>query len=546
MDGSKEKKWFVYLVDHHEGPFSLEEIQEKLSHGQLSGTSYVWADGMADWKMMTEVEVFESLLRAGHERTVPALTMPNLIASEPLQQARVLEPRIDQVAPRAPEPQPQQSATLVSSSVSLAELSANNLVSVPLASSGYAARDSFRTAEPMQGQKKPGRLKAFLKWAFFLLVVAGAAVAYIGGFLGPLLNSQTLRNGTQAINGYADPLLMTLTEKAPFLGQWISPIPQLQDVNHEDFEALKAAARMKLSTVGPQLALAVSRNDLINPTFYASSNLPDGAIFDIYVEGISDTLLNQLSFSAKGQVVISRRLGETSALKGLDGKIFPRGQYVVMAVDPETQPAEVKAYTSRLQALPQDTLPLTFPKGLKVVAMKSYFLGGAKDANYTTRLKEYHDKLAEKARNELSECKQFAATLDMQLSSTMSKFAFLHRGKKVSPAQAKVWGAFDKQWTALSTQLNQAFAQVTPETLKTDYFYGTLYQTSQQASQAVSKLHEIQNSVYSSTADPKSAEIQLGEASAIAQTAVNELKAKIDYVDKLPPKPNGMPNRDGL
>jgi hypothetical protein len=178
--------------------------------------------------------------------------------------------------------------------------------------------------------------------------------------------------------------------------------------------------------------------------------------------------------------------------------------------------------------------------------MKSYFLGGIKDANYTTRLKEFHDKLAEKARNEMGECKQFAATLDMQLSSTTQKFLFLHRGKKFSPAQAKVWGAFDRQWTALSDQLNQSFGKITADSLKNDYFYGALYQASQQASQAVMRLHEIQNSVYTSTVDAKSAEIQLGEASAIARNAVNELKTKIDYVDKLPPKPNGMPNRDGL
>jgi hypothetical protein len=85
MDGFKEKKWFVYLVDHHEGPFSLEEIQGRLSQGQLSGTSYVWADGMADWKMMTEVEMFDSILKTGAERTIPSLTMPHLIRDEPLQ-----------------------------------------------------------------------------------------------------------------------------------------------------------------------------------------------------------------------------------------------------------------------------------------------------------------------------------------------------------------------------------------------------------------------------------------------------------------------------
>jgi hypothetical protein len=554
MDGFKEKKWFVYLVDHHEGPFSLEEIREKLSQGQLSGTSYVWADGMADWKMMTDVEVFESILKSGADRTIPSLTMPHLIRDEPLQQladgptlgsGRKLETESSGFHRQQQQLQPeQQSATLFSTG----ELSPKNLTSVPLDSPSYSGRASYQTPDPIDydAPKKPrSRLKGFLKILFFLIVIGAAATAYVGGYLGPVLNSQALRSSAQTLSAYTDPLLMVLTDKVPVLGQFISPIPQLQDVDKEDFEALKAAARVNLEA-GPRLALALSRNDLINPTFYASSNLPDGAVFDIYVEGIPETLLNQLSFSAKSRVVISKRLGETSALKGLDGKMFPRGQYIVMAVDPDTQPANVKAYTSRFQTLPPDSIPRNLPKELRVVASKTYFLGGAKDANYTTRLKEFHDKIAEKARNEVSECKQFAATLEMQFTSTVQKYAFLHHGKKFSPAQAKVWGAFDRQWTGLMDQLNQAFGKITPESLKTDYFYGPLYQASQQASQAVGRLHEIQNGVYTSTVDAKSAEIQLGEATAIAQTAVNELKAKIDYVDKLPPKPNGMPNRDGL
>jgi hypothetical protein len=562
MDGFKEKKWFAYLVDHHEGPFSLEEIQGKIAQGQLSGTSYVWADGMADWKMMTDVEVFDSMLTAGSDRTVPALTMPTLIRNEQLAPlathsstpvgGMALHTTEPTQAPATKSEAPHASALIVSASHDIENFSGGSqlLTSIPLDTPAYAGREMYQTRPVVitgseEGSPSRSRLKKFLKVMFFLLILGGAAVAYIGGYLGPVLNSQVLRNGTQTLSTYADPLLITLTDKVPFLGQWISPIPQLQDVDKEEFELLKTAARAKLD-VSPQLALALSRNDLVNPTIYASSNLPDGAIFDIYIEGIPETLLNQLSFSARGQVVISKRLGETSALKGLDGKIFPRGQYLVMAVDPDTQPGEIKSSISRFQAVPPESLPHDFPKDLKVVAMKSYFLGGPKDANYTTRLKEFHDKMADKARNEMNECKQFAATLEMQLSSTTQKFAFLHHGKRFTPAQAKVWGAFDRQWTALMDQLNQAFGKITPESVKNDYFYGALYQLSQQASQAVNKLHEIQNSVYTSTVDPKSAEIQLGEASAIAQTAVNELKAKIDYVDKLPPKPNGMPNRDGI
>src|SRR3954467_9410853 len=61
MDGFTDKKWFVYIGDHHEGPFSLEDIQGKMAQGQVTRNSYVWAEGMADWKAMIEMSEFGSL-----------------------------------------------------------------------------------------------------------------------------------------------------------------------------------------------------------------------------------------------------------------------------------------------------------------------------------------------------------------------------------------------------------------------------------------------------------------------------------------------------
>jgi hypothetical protein len=39
MDGFSEKKWFVYMGDHHEGPFSLDEIQGKLRQAEVSAST---------------------------------------------------------------------------------------------------------------------------------------------------------------------------------------------------------------------------------------------------------------------------------------------------------------------------------------------------------------------------------------------------------------------------------------------------------------------------------------------------------------------------
>jgi GYF domain 2 len=45
----QEKIWFIYLTDHHEGPFTVAEVAEKVSAGLVNGQSLSWKDGMAEW-----------------------------------------------------------------------------------------------------------------------------------------------------------------------------------------------------------------------------------------------------------------------------------------------------------------------------------------------------------------------------------------------------------------------------------------------------------------------------------------------------------------
>ncbi len=73
-----EKKWFVYLGDHHEGPFSLDEIKEKMTQGVVRTDMYVWAEGMVDWVPMVEVSEFSMLVS-------PVVEPPSVEMSAPLE-----------------------------------------------------------------------------------------------------------------------------------------------------------------------------------------------------------------------------------------------------------------------------------------------------------------------------------------------------------------------------------------------------------------------------------------------------------------------------
>ena len=553
MDGFTEKKWFIYLGDHHEGPFSLEEIQAKMGQGQFTPTNFVWAEGMSDWKMMTEVEAFGSILNPSAPPAPPEMP-PQLLSSGP-----ELSPMLSAAGPSsgfsaitldtgsfaapirqaASAPAPILEAT-GPSLMSEADMSPPPPMEIELTQTGISATDEINRPDVMsEPETKRALAGQMVKMGMLLLFVAGIGIAYNEGYLNTLFNSQSVKSAVGMVSNMAEPLLTTLG---------ISPIPKLTDVDADDFEQLKTAAKGKIDQAGPQIAVALSKADPLNPTFYVGSNLPDGTILDLYIEGIPDSLLNQLSFTAKTQVTITKKFAKSTAVQFAPGaQAFVRGQYMLFVADPETQPANVKPILAKMQAINPQTAPTSVPHGIRVLAAKTYFLGGQKDSTYTARLQEFHAKLQAKAQQELSELKQIMATYDSQLTETNQKFSGLKKGKRLTPGQKKAWETFHAQWTGLNQQLSQTFANLTPELLQNNYFYGSMYKMSQQVGEKLSALHEMQSSYFAGTVtDPKAFEIQQGEANAIAHSSIEELKTKITQIENTAPTPNGLPKRDGI
>ncbi len=515
MDSFIEKKWFVYINDRHEGPFSFEEIQGKMSEGLVHAESYVWTDGMQDWKIMTEIEDFNSVLNpstlAGRANAHPAgmNIEPVVLLESPVTEEKTGDMNVEELV------QVQKMAIPSSSP----EVSKN--------------RRSF----PALGLY----FKVF-RWLLFLTFLVGASLAYRSGYLD--LSRSKFQTEIEKTTDAARPYLLILLEKLPFLSQWISPIPSLPDVTHEDFEELKGAAREKLEVAGPKISLALSRADPLLPAFYLASNLPDGARFHLWIMGKGDTLLNHLSFETQTDVVLEKKLGKTQEIRLSDGKSLPRGEYMIYVSFADLQPQQVKPFQGLIAGLYIGSSTL-LPKNTKVIAQKPYFLGGPKDSAYFSRLKDYHEKLQLKVSGELNEIKQFTATLGSQLESTKTKFSLVKKGK-VSIRQKKLWSSFHSDWAQLESQLDQIFNRWTPDVIRTDYFYSVLYRMTQQLGQEIEKVHRFHDAFFGGVLDLKAFDIQLGAALSSAESALSLLKAKIDQAKNLQPTLNGMPRREGL
>lgn len=60
----QEKIWFIYLTDHHEGPFTAAEIAEKAQAGLVTGQSLAWKDGMPEWVPAETIPELQAALQA--------------------------------------------------------------------------------------------------------------------------------------------------------------------------------------------------------------------------------------------------------------------------------------------------------------------------------------------------------------------------------------------------------------------------------------------------------------------------------------------------
>ncbi len=494
MENNTEKKWFVYVKDHHEGPHSLLEIQEKLIQGRVESEGFVWSEGMEEWQRMTDVSAFQPLLK-----------------NKPLGLG---------IQPKTWEPDP------------LSEAKAPDL-------------KSPSKEDPTEGEPSPApstRSRLLMRGGITLALLTGLVGASRLGYLDPLVELPVVQRLTDQMSQWTRPILLKAVETLPFTESWISPIPRLDDVSPDDFEELKRAARASLKKHGPQFAIGLSRSHPGAPSFYVTTNAGEGFKFRIFVVGIPDTLLNQLSFISETESVVTQALGKTDAIRYADGRVIPRGEYRVVLTAAEDQPAAVKAALKSAPLIPSDSIH-ELTKSTQVLAVKSYFLAGNKDRSYQERLKDFHEKLRARASSEMTEAKQFMITLSSQFDLTQDKFTQLGKAKP-TPQQRKQWEKFHNEWSKMQGELDQIFQKWSPESLKNEYFYGEFFQLLQSLGHSVSQVHGLQHGYFTGVQGLKDVHTTVKAESIETVRLLELIKGKVERAEKLPPTPSGMPQRE--
>lgn len=529
--------WFVYSGYQYEGPFEAEQIRSRIHAGDLSANHYIWSEEMPDWVRVQDVRDFSSSLdtarKAGIEcdespygdelpGDLPPFSMEEF--SEEREELLEEEP-LKAIPVETLQSSPSVAAALLRE---LTEKQEKVKELIPAAVEFYSPGAVLNISPDVV---EPQVEKSVSRWQLIAREVE------------KFLKKDPRRAGAIAASGL---LLITILPFAFRSGGSRHEIVALSDVSQEEYKELRTTAAQPVGRNGPSLALAMSRADALAPFFYVATNLPDGARFVVMIEGVEETLLGRTHVSVHAAVTARGGLARTPAFKQSDGRSFPRGDYQIYVSDAPNEPAAVH---SLIKDLPAITLPADAPSKLSqpvhLLARKTYFLGGAKDAAYQQNLKAYHKRLQQRAEAELVELKQFTETLEDQLSQTIASFQAA-MGRNRPGETSSRWPVFHREWTRLEAQISGIFGNWNPATLEDDYFYFKIYSLLKQAERKVSEIHQAQNSLLESHGSDPDREIRISGDASVAQSSILAIKAKIAHAASQAPSANGMPQRQGL
>lgn len=76
------KEWFIFKGTHHLGPFSLQEMEEFVSVGEINAQSLVWREGAEKWEALGKIQELKFLVNKSAPPPVPTpapkATLPEL------------------------------------------------------------------------------------------------------------------------------------------------------------------------------------------------------------------------------------------------------------------------------------------------------------------------------------------------------------------------------------------------------------------------------------------------------------------------------------
>lgn len=543
MNTENEKKWFVYVGDHHEGPLSEAEVYQRKQKGQVNPDSYVWREGMADWVLLSQVTDLTQAMEALKAAEPPPSAKPHLELAptpEPETPGMPTDAHPETVGNGSESTERHDGPEILQGNHSESSTDFEPLVNASPAAEAKAARLHQAKLAPNTSRAKQVANKVL--YAFAATLSIGVSLL-IFALVGLVLGS---RSNNTKIHTRIRPLIERVTEKAPYLRPAFKMTPSLSDVSAEDMGDLESA-RVTGPENGVRIGIGLSDAEPTRPAFYITTNLPNRTKFEILIVGNPETLLNRLQYSSQVTVTPHYGFGKSEAFLTENGQALPKGDYRVYVFESADQPEAIKSQLEKLTSnRTQEIAGKDVPRSAKFVASRGFFLGGERDESYLTRLKSFHDAIKEKAEKEVVEVKQYSETLAAQHAILTGAFLKVFRGKKIGPPQRSAWEKTVDTWNKIAEQLDQTVQTWSKETLQNEFFYGKAYEAVRNAFQSLRDLVKLESSFVTKPGDRNAFEIQHGKLMSESREALEILKRKVEIMGKSPKTASGLPTREGL
>ncbi len=544
------KNWFYHNGADKSGPHTLDELQGKFELGEIQSHHFLWREGMAGWKKVSDLGVlqlppveimppafeppmespFEEeqpvLMAAGQNyqaapvqlqaQAQPAYAQP-VAAAQPLRyEAEETHTRVlstgngaygggssqsvsasgmgSSMASMAPSPQsarPQPSRTEDGLSALIevpVKEAADTTGQLDISQLRNARKEAAKASKISQANQRSAPVPQFSS--------AHEGMGFFQRLIVSLLVLACLGGGAYFLlpPAYLDQVTQVMNKLMP-------PLPNLKDVSPEEYQALTAAVSAKLET-GARTEFAISTISPETPSFYVVTNLSVGTPMILTLEPVVGTLVGDPPPVLEVSLTVADKLGKTPAIHTRDGASMPMGEYRVKITD----------------------------KDKKILATHQYFLGGARDAAYQAKLNEYFKGQRERAKVELESLKALLGALvetsglERQTVPTIAKIT-------APAARVQKWTGYEAQWSARAAALEKSIPQAK--------IFMMLFQSIMTVKAQAAQAHQTYKSQLEMTAPPATvasvyagANPTVNQANAALDKAIADARGRVDVATK--------------
>jgi len=462
----EEKQWFLYVVDHHEGPFTILEIKELLNKGEARTSSYVWKEGLPDWIVLSSVSEFDV------EKT-PIIAQASLVQADVSTSSGIwcLNSHKTYSGPH--------SIKTIVRKINNGEVLPNDLVWKEGWTSFVEIKKIQEFAqlidpELLAGNKSSKKTKAsfsktlsyygvptaqtkrwyqsrFLYFFIFCIFVGSIYYSFSTGKLDVVLEKISLKERVATFKLPQLPQLSQLPiptqvseyflKLLPYVPDFIKlrvlPIQLPSGLSDSDQKNLLEAAFTPLKN-GAKTVSAMPLGEEKNPSFIIVSNLPEGTSLQVALRGKKGTLLKALKYEKAYNTEIINKISKTPRFIHEKNQPLPLGDYHLFVYVAPNQPPAVQSVLSKL---PKKITP----------QVEIYFLGGKKDTTYFSQLKEFNEVARKRFLQEYSELKQLSLTIEGMANESATRFFSLSR--MLNPKNKNEWEKYHLKYNKMSVQI---------------------------------------------------------------------------------------------